>query len=314
MSREPGRSLFLKLWYPAQPAPGTAPEVLWDQLHAARRIPLVSRALLKLIQRRTTTYSGAARAATVPPLWPVLYNHGLVSFASENTSLTQDLASRGHIVIAIEHRDQLAEFRALGRQQPPGERRLAHDLAARIKRADAKERAALASELYAASANTNRIVLERARDTLFALDHLSAILAVIPGQEVGEVSPSSLHLVGYSVGGAVSTLVAGWDRRVVSVGNIDGGLYGSHGANALTAAYLMIYSAASESINDELLPQHATRLTAANTRHLNYHDIAGLLPALRWIRAIGSAEPGSVLRWRNQQVAAFLERASCKPR
>ncbi len=248
-----------------------------------------------------------------PPLWPVVYNHGLVSFASENTSLTQDLASRGHIVIAIEHQDQLAEFRALSRQQPQRERRLARDLAARVKRADAKERAALASELYAASANTNRIVLERARDTLFALDHLSAILAVIPSWQASDADISSLHLIGYSVGGAVSTVVAEWDRRVVSVGNIDGGLYGSPSADALRVSYLMIYSAVSESINDELLPQHATRLTAANTRHLNYHDIAGLLPALRWIGAIGSAEPGSVLRWRNQQVAAFLERASGKP-
>ncbi len=313
MSREPGRRLFLKLWYPAQPAPGTAPEVWWDQLHAARRIPLVGRALLKLIQRRTATYAGAARAAMGPPLWPVVYNHGLVSFASENTSLMQDLASRGHIVIAIEHQDQLAEFRALSRQQPQRERRLARDLAARVKRADAKERAALASELYAASANTNRIVLERARDTLFALDHLSAILAVIPSWQASDADISSLHLIGYSVGGAVSTVVAEWDRRVVSVGNIDGGLYGSPSADALRVSYLMIYSAVSESINDELLPQHATRLTAANTRHLNYHDIAGLLPALRWIGAIGSAEPGSVLRWRNQQVAAFLERASGKP-
>jgi len=68
----------------------------------------------------------------------------------------------------------------------------------------------------------------------------------------------------------------------------------------------MIYSANNESINDELLPKHATCVTAANTSHLNYHDIAGLLPPLRWIRAVGSAEPVSVLQWRNRTIAEFI--------
>jgi dienelactone hydrolase len=309
-SAEPGRKLILKLWYPAEPAADAAPEVLWDQLHDPARTPLMIRCLLRVIQRRTASYPGAPGATAVPSMSPVIYNHGLVSFAAENTSLMEDLASRGHVVIAIEHQDQLAEFQARNRERSPAERRAARELTTRMRRAEAAERARLASELYAASGSTNRIVLERARDTLFVLADLPSILGAIPGARVAE--GSSVHLVGYSLGGSVATQVAGRDRRAVSVVNIDGGLYASFDA-AVSVPYLMIYSASNEGINDALLPKHATRACAANTNHLNYHDVAGLVRPLRWIRAVGSADPGEVLRWRNQEIANFLNRVHGGP-
>ncbi len=307
LSPEQGRKLFLKLWYPAHPASAATPEMLWVELRHARRTPLAIRTLLKLIQRPTATYPGAPLAAAQPTVCPVVYNHGLVSFASENTSLAQELASRGFIVVAIEHQDQLAEFQALNRQQSRPDKRLGRDLAARIRQADTSERARLARQLYAASANTNPIVLERARDTRFVLDRFRSVLATIPGGSTRVDDASSVHLVGYSVGGAVATHVAGQDQRVASVVNIDGGMYGSPDARVLSVPYMMIYSGRNKAINDELLPKHAMTVSAANTDHLNYHDLAGLLPPLRWIRAVGSADPIEVLRWRNEQIAKFLE-------
>lgn len=310
-----GRKLFLKLWYPADPMPEAMTEMLWDQLRNDGRTPPTVRWLLKLVRRRTASQPGAGLAAAAPALCPVIYNHGLVSFASENISMMEDLASRGYIVIAIEHQDQLSELQALNRHQPLQQKQLARNLAAKIKRADTAERVRLARELYEASGNANRIALERSRDTVFVLDHWASIVANVPGGRVCAREPLRAHLVGYSLGGAVATEVARTDQRAASVVNIDGGMYGSLDRGAVRVPYLMLYSASNEAINDELLPDHATRLTAANTRHLNYHDVAGLLPPLRWMRAIGSAEPVSVLRWRNRVVADFIRdvrQTSCR--
>ncbi len=307
LSPDQGRKLFLKVWYPAHPAPAATTEMLWVDLRDARRTPLVVRALLKVIQRPTATYPGAPLACDPPAVCRVIYNHGLVSFASENTSLAQELASRGSIVVAIEHEDQLAEFQALNRQQSVSDKRAGRDLMARIRRANPTGRAQLARQLYAASANANRIVLERARDTQFVLDRLTSVLATIPGASARTDDASSVQLIGYSLGGAVATHVAGLEKRVASVINIDGGLYGSPDADALSVPYLMMYSGRNDALNDELLPKHAIRVSSANTDHLNYHDVAGLLPALRWIRAVGSADPIEVLRWRNERIAMFLQ-------
>jgi dienelactone hydrolase len=305
MSDAPDRKLLLKLWYPAAPAPGRAPEILWNELRVPGRAPWLIRRLLMLVPRRTDTYPWAPLAALAPALSPVIYNHGLISFASENTSLMQELASRGHVVTAIEHVDQLLEWEALNRQQPLPERRLAQQLTAQIRRADAAGRARLAGHLYATSSNTRRIVIERARDTLLVLDSLASILATIPGAARGAAA-GAVQLVGYSVGGAVATEVAARDRRAVSVVNLDGGLYGPRDARLISVPYLMMYSAGNVGINDDLLPRQIARATHPGTNHLSYHDVAGLLPLLRWVRAVGPADPMAVLKWRNQSVAEYL--------
>ncbi len=83
------------------------------------------------------------------PLLPVMsallcltvYNHGLISFASENTSLAEALASHGFVILSIEHVEQLAELQSLNRQQPADKRRQEAATIARLKKATPEERA-----------------------------------------------------------------------------------------------------------------------------------------------------------------------------
>jgi Platelet-activating factor acetylhydrolase, isoform II len=144
MSSAQGREIFLKLWYPAQGQLGASAEVLWDELQDPHRTPLLARWTLRLVQRRSASYPKAPLAANLPAIAMVFYNHGLVSFASENTSLMQELASRGHIVIAVEHAEQLPEFRALNAAQGQKDKERARVLSAKLRRADPPERARLA--------------------------------------------------------------------------------------------------------------------------------------------------------------------------
>jgi len=103
----------------------------------------------------------------------------------------------------------------------------------------------------------------------------------------------------------VSTETAKRDRRAKSVINLDGGVHGTIDATGLRLPYLMLYSSANDGGNDELLPGHAQHLAPADTTHLNYHDVAGLLPILRLARGTGRTNPGAFLERRNRIVREF---------
>jgi dienelactone hydrolase len=304
-SGTPGRKLFLKCWYPARASAGSRGELIWQQLRRDALTPFFIRALLKFSRTRTATHTAAKLDEDAAKPQPVLYNHGLVSFASENTSLAEDLASHGYVIIAIQHAEQLAEFKALNAGQPPERKRLMDQLTQALRNAKRAEKAELAVAYYEASTNTNRIVVGRSSDASFVLDHLDEIWEKIPGGGAHSLDTASVHLVGVSVGGAVSTETARRDPRAIGVVNLDGGMHGILDREDLRQPYLMMYSAANEGVNDVLLPKQTQRSAPAGTAHLNYHDIAVLVPALRLTGALGRIDPKSFLQIRNRIVLEF---------
>lgn len=305
LSRSIGRQLLLKCWYPADPDANAEREPIWQQLRSDARTPLPVRIALAFLRRRTSTYAAANFADDVRDSRLIIYNHGLVSFASENTSLAEELASHGFTVIAIQHAEQLAELKALNASEPPGKRRNDARRAKALRQATQIERAKLAVEYYEASTNTNRIVVGRSVDTSFVLDHANDLLQQIPRSRPQSIDIASAHLVGFSIGGAVSTEAAKRDSRARSVVNLDGGMQGTQDRTRLRLPYLMMYSAVNDGINDELLPAQTQRTTPADTAHLNYHDIAGFGLGLRLLGAIGRVDPIAFLRHRNTIVREF---------
>lgn len=301
-----GRALFVKVWYPAACA-GTQPERLWDELRHDPRTPRPLRLVLALSRTRTSTHAGAALDTEAVLRSLVVYNHGLISFASENTSLMEHLASRGHVAVAIRHVEQLAELDALNRGRAAAERRSDAEWERRLRAASRDEKPVLAAQYYARSPRTNRIVVERSLDTSFVLDHIAEVLRRVPGLDGDGLADRPIHLVGFSVGGAVAHETAGRDPRAASVTNLDGGLYGTQPALPVARPYLMLYSAANEGSNDALLPPHAERCAFAGSDHLSYHDASLWLPWRRYRRSGGGAR--DLLERRNRTVAAFLERA-----
>src|SRR5690606_2085871 len=185
--------------------------------------------------------------------------------------------------------------------RPADQQRRASALARSLARTTPVERAAGAREYYESSPDTNRIVRERAADTRLVLDRMREVLACIP-QGPRDASMHGVQLAGYSIGGAVATAVALQDQRARAVINLDGGTQGCIDATALAVPCLMLYSEASSGMNDALLPARATRETFVGTRHLNFHDIAGLLPLLRLTSALGPTAPADFLATRNEKV------------
>jgi dienelactone hydrolase len=309
LSDRPGRELFLKLWYPADASmekPGDQ-ERVWEELRGRPDLPLPLRWMLSALKRvrtHTRPYAPYARDVQAPRL--MIYSHGLISFASENTSLAEELASHGFVVLGIVHIEQLAEWRLLNLQQPADKRKQDAAAAARLKKATPEERAQRAPDYYKSADNTNRIVAARTADITFALRQIDGIVERIPG--FGETKPGLDHIAmaGLSLGGAVATEFAANDGRAAAVVNLDGGFFGSRPGEPIAAPYLMMYSSESEGMNDALLPKQTRSITGPLTKHLNYHDIAMMMPFLRYTGILGKAPAKDFIEFRNHEVRDFL--------
>ena len=301
-----GRRVTVKAWYPCSRIDGIKTERIWEELRQNNRTPLPMKALLGCLRPRTSTFPFTPLSSKVITSSLVVYNQGLISFPSENTSLMEELASHGYVVMALAHAEQYAELQALNRNQSSEKRKKDAALSKQIERASQAEKAELAVEYYGASTNTNQIVIERARDTSYVLDHANEVLELIPGYKANSINISSANLAGFSIGGAVSTEASLQDQRVKSVVNLDGGMYGTNNGTQTVVPYLMMYSSINAGINDNLLSPHANQLIPPNSNHLNYHDISVLLPFLRYLRITGSTNPTTFIESRNKAVREFI--------
>jgi dienelactone hydrolase len=289
------RDLFVKVWYPADLAGAPRPaarEPLWPELHTAgtRGIPPILRALGRYLRRVPTHAHLAARLAAGESPHPVLiYNHGLVSFAADNTLLAESLASNGYLVVAVRHFDQFAEYR----------------------------------RVIALHDGTAVIVARRTADSVHVLDHLSSILERIPGYEAntrggsrGETGASSpvrvdrVGAIGLSLGGAVATELSKTDRRIAAVVNLDGGLFGYRAAEPITVRYLMLYSqrnAGSNNLAAAAAADDVAEVTVAGAKHLDFHDAPAVLPILRWFGRLGPVSAAEMISAKAGKARAFLD-------
>ena len=125
LSQDLGRKMFIKCWYPvSETARDTCrQERLWEQLRDEPNMPGFAKLLLwPAMKVMTNSYRDAPYATRLGSPRVLIYSHGLISFASENSMLMEHLASHGYLVIALQHVDQLAELRGLQRSQPQGEK------------------------------------------------------------------------------------------------------------------------------------------------------------------------------------------------
>jgi Platelet-activating factor acetylhydrolase, isoform II len=313
LSRDAGRRILVKCWYPAsESARDTCRrERLWEQLRSEPSIPgfvkLVLRPAMKVM---TNSYHDAPYATSLDPPRILIYSHGLISFASENSMLMEHLASHGYIVISLQHMDQLAEFQALRKAQQKDEKQEQARLQRKIKASSVLERAELCKEYFRIASNTNQIVSGRCLDVEYAVSQLGVIMEAIPGVHAASAT-ELIGVIGLSLGGAVATEYARQNSgRVSCVVNLDGGIYGSQLEKPIDTPYLMLYSHENDGTNDSSLATtdgvEITRKVIPDTKHLNFHDIAAVYPVLKWLGAIGSASPIAVVKERNQSISDFV--------
>lgn len=249
------RSVPVQLWYPATdadrspPAPYMTPALAAFEENASG----LPAGTLGSIRTRARLGAWPRRA---PGGWPVvLFSPGSSASRSLYTTMVEDLASQGFVVVAMDHPydPDAVEFpdgRLVLRNQPP----------------DSDETNAAA-------------VAVRVDDTRFVLDELT----MLDGRLRGTMDLHRVGMFGHSMGGATAAAAMRVDPRLAAGVDLDGTLYGPVVGAGLSRPFLLMSSAGHDRSNDATWATFWSHLTGwrrdlkmAGAGHVTYSDIAPL--------------------------------------
>jgi dienelactone hydrolase len=297
----PGRSreLMISLWYPAMPAlrapsrhlgPGIA--AFYDQTSG----PSVG------LDPGVADFAGTrTHARTASPALPgrrpvILYSPGRGQSRSFGTTLVEDLASRGYVVVTVDH-----------------------TFAGPVEFPDRVE-------LPVSRADTALMMRERVRDTSFVLDRLGST-ALAPAMDLSRVG-----MVGHSMGGFTTAEAMLTDPRIDAGANLDGSMdpkSGQASARGADRPFLLMgggTSGADKHPHDHLHAPDWASFWANSTgwkrdvhlpeaEHAGFTDAQVLLPQIdrrhplpadRLAAAIGTVDPRRSLTAQREYLAAFF--------
>ena len=195
------RELMVQLWYPAQPS---------HNRFARYREPRETDALSSY-QSAILTHSrlDAPVALAGAPFPVILFNHAWGGRRTNDTFLTEELASHGYIVASIDHtyNARLVAF-------PDG--RVVRGIAANdIDDPDS-------STQERVRAIWNKELAKWVADQRFVLDRLEVMSRAAGSPWFGRLDTDHAGAIGHSFGGAAATAECALDRRVHSSVNMDG--------------------------------------------------------------------------------------------
>ena len=314
------RLIPVQAWYPAQPGTEPREPYLDDVVRAAladfTRVP-------KFLLPQNPSHS-RLNAPVVPGRSPVLlFNHGFGSFQKQSTSLMEELASHGYVVLSVGHPSeslvvQFADGTSLryradhpawveitaGLKQLEQNVREVEPLMASARAA--KDPARLRVAMKALAAHRTYAALEPVlaswrHDTEVVIDQLTSI----PLKD--SVDATRVGVFGHSLGGIVAGQLAMTDDRVRAGMNFDGAQLPLPGdaPYALRVPFCFLYAdaskvgaatARSEGINDALLTDGGIGAVLRGASHLNFTDMNNLSMMARALGPIDRAEMARVLR------------------
>jgi pimeloyl-ACP methyl ester carboxylesterase len=192
-SSEP-RRLMLHIWYPTDSPSSFAARLPYME-GLDRAGPSITEEELGLLQLTETHSAAAVPAVPGSRRFPVLlFSHGEQTNAFLYSNLHEDLASRGFVVVGVDH---------------PG-------AALFVAYSDGSV------ALYTQDEDLSERVAERAADLRFVLDSLRTV--VIGGERLADVASERVGVFGHSAGGIASALLCQQPPVVDACLNLDGRL------------------------------------------------------------------------------------------
>ncbi len=288
------REVSLQIWYPAAPGGDPLPYVPAEGARALARSwsspPFV---LQHFSQVQTHGHTSAPVAETGGRFPVVLFS--LSGLMIGCTTLAEDLASHGYVVVSVGHRDARwtpfvfdGDGRAIA-LDPDDERsralsrELESDAVEHVKgrilqSPDAARKAQLAQELVrvqplnTADVRLCAFEISRTLDRLEELDRGDGSLA-------GRLDRERVAVLGFSKGGAVAGQACLQDRRLRAGINMDGFMYGDIATEPLPKPFLFMHSVSPHHpdalINDVFFrrsAQGSLMLQIRGSRHGNFGD------------------------------------------
>lgn len=219
------RELMVSLWYPTSSPSGHYQAPWMPSISGADF--LASRGLTpQQVTLPTTAGHVLAPVDTQLGKLPVLlYSTGLHSDRAMGTALVQDLASRGYLVVTVDHTHDANEV------QFPGNR--------------------VEVNTMPAGAHSSDTLNVRAADIKFVIDQLGTLSkggnpdaghATLPTGLSKAVDMSHIGMFGWSLGGAAVDTAMQLDHRIAAGANLDGQFFGSAPSKNLDRPFMLFSS------------------------------------------------------------------------
>ncbi|WP_037577831.1 alpha/beta hydrolase family protein [Phaeacidiphilus oryzae] len=294
------RDLMVQVWYPAAATTGYGNSP-WLATNAANSF--LSRQGLNSSQvslPTTAGHTGAPVLTSAGKLPVIFYSTGLRSDRSLGTTLVQDMASRGYIVVMVDHTHDANEV-----QFPNG----------------SLQKGALPSVIHASD-----ILAVRSADISFTLNELTAITkgtnptvekSALPTGLSTTMDMSKVGIFGWSLGGAEAGTAMYNDSRIKAGFNLDGTFYGTVASKGLGKRPFMLMSAQSHNLSTDSSWRSFWAATTgtkydvrvAGTKHLSFSDNEYLLPQEASRLGMSTTQLQSELGTISQTRAVTVERA-----
>ena len=321
------RELYVQIWYPgAIVASESEPRArtLWEELYRGDLdgFTVFTRYLRGV---KTHSYQDIPLASAQASYPVIVFSHAIVSFAEQNTLLTEHLASHGYVVVGISH--TYASMRVLssaGTAVYPDLPKinsasaeadaLAAELAPRIERAGSpEERASLRLEQYERATALNELAEIWVDDLRFVLDEIPRA----PAFE-NRIDADRVGLLGMSFGGAAVTEFCKVDARCRAALSMDGGMFGQRQREPLEVPYLALLREGRSA--DHLLATSRNdfyEIEVQGATHLDFTDDTIVLPMLKWLNMTGTIAAERIIEITNAVALRFFDaylRGGPKPR
>ncbi|MFD4570781.1 alpha/beta hydrolase family protein [Streptomyces sp. NPDC058417] len=315
---KPYRELMISLWYPAvrrgrhAVAPWMSPRAAadWDRNSAPTLGVAPGTVDWAGIPTHARSAAPVARDAGQLPI--VLFAPGDGGTRGLGTTLVEDLASRGHLVLTVDHTYEADQV-----EFPGG----------RVERA-----LPLPDELTPQVIADLLVAHQRARvaDMTYVLGLLGRLDrghspdadgTPLPDGLRGALDLSAIGLLGQSLGGSVAAQLAHDDERVGAAVDLDGGLFGTVARTGLAKPFLLLDREEHHRDNEPTWTTFWAASTGwrrevrfADAQHGSFSDLQAILPQLGGhadpavtAELIGTADPRRSIAAQRAYVAAFFD-------
>jgi dienelactone hydrolase len=305
-AEKPGtaRELMVQIWYPADPSNNHL--AAYERL--SETIPLTSyRSVLW-----TNSREDAPVATQGGPFHVLLFNHAWGGRRTQDTFLTEDLASHGYVVASIDHTYNAS------RVALPGDRVIDYT--------DGGD--AIDPSLHSASeviATWNKELTKWVADEVFVLNTLQSDNLDPKSPWYDRLDTQRAGALGHSFGGAAAVQLCSVDPRIQSALNMDGWTFGDLRQRAANQPTMFLYGITagpqnsvvggaeaeldttdSNEVDENLKQFGGYKVSISNTSHMDFTDHPLVNPWRNWLRP-GHISPARIEIIVRAYVLAFFD-------
>ncbi len=302
------RELTVWVWYPADPQPGvtSAPYLPHVWAHARDQV----RGIGSILFQAPDSIHGHALAdvsiSSKEDTYPVLiFEPGLGPAVSDYTTLLEDLASHGYIVIGV---------------NPTYSVSVVVFSDGRVVKQSSGGNIPDNASVDDAKRIGDQLVQIWAQDMIFAMDQAQKLNADPDGLFAGRLDLTRFGVFGHSFGGAAAAEVCHWDTRCIAGVDLDGYPYGNVVQSGLQQPFMFLWSTGNDA-NDAHYRQAVQdidtiynqleigyQVTIHDARHFNFTDYAvEFSPVLRLFGLLGSIDGERGLAISRDYMLAFFD-------